>query len=82
MDGSVRPQHSVPSMDTKPVKGKKGGAKKELLLPWSFLFHSGQTETVSVRFRPKISTCFGFGFGISVFQPKQAISAEKVIQPK
>ena len=28
---------------------------------------SGQTETVSVRFRPKISACLGLGFGISVF---------------
>ena len=28
---------------------------------------SGQTKTVSVWFRPKISACFGFGFGVSVF---------------
>ena len=41
---------------------------------------SGQTETVSVQFRPKISACFGFGisvFSLFGFRPKQPVSAEK-----
>ena len=53
---------------------------------------SGQTETVSVWFRPKISACFGFGvsvfslFGVSaetlfsaeasLFWPKYLVSAD------
>ena len=43
--------------------------------------HSGQTETVSVRFRPKILACFGFSFGISVFS-FFGVSAEALLSAK
>ena len=49
------------NQDMLPLNFEKDAGKKAVLRD------SGQTEALLVRFRPKISVRFDFGFGISVF---------------